>query len=1151
MPPDLVGVVTHCGAVWCPSLTIAAMRGALLLLGLSSCKAVSLGPSTALEPQAQSSDAHVFRDPTHPEAEGSLDGPVKVYILPVPRALTDDLLECYREARGAYPWDDSVAHGDCLSTGLSCTKCQHGNECSSSLAVENAQYASDIWLHKGLLKHGGLTADPNVADVIFVPFYGAASYEMGEECQGLSHQERVELLAETVSRSPLWNVSMSQRHRSLSTAPGWRFTLPITHWRVASTLTSPLREMVTHSQAVVLVQDRYFFDLTRGNGVLRGLTEEDGYRVLGWDCLAFGSNRAVVVPYPALIRRVTVPAAKRIAAPHVQSEKVGPEEKEGEDRRHLVYFRGNTQLSTCANRLTKGASILPRYCSLRSSLVLAATDSCSASDLDIEAVDKLTDTSFGYKGNFSTQAQVKGMRSSIFCLAPRGDTPSSRRIYDAIAFGCIPVLISEEFDPPFQGMHNSSLNWSTFSLSFSVLDAVQDSCAILEKLRQVPPERIRELRASLAHARRMLAYGASSPLSDVPGGAVDLTLLAVQAATSQQARGSTSSCGKPPLPTEVVLQPAAKSSNQIFVVFSMSRFGSSSLPDALRLQPNVTMLDGLFRTGVWDETGDCDFTGACDPLGIRKLRCELGYCTDEALLNDVPGFMRTLAHHCPTTYCGIQLFPTQLPTATLHELFAWSGAGEGPQLAAPTKVIVHEQRSPKVQYLSLRQVTAGTGQPQGLHPDVQPTFEEFMAGLTLASLTEELVVNRTALVLRVLRFLGEVQEQGQGRPPLGTSRAGAAEMAAQVAAQEPPSLIVTPGTVSNVTTTTEQAAASTEGSCWLAASPCSPTSAELEQLSSHASSKRATRAEAVDAVDAGPPLTFFLHTAGPFAEFSPMVECSLHAMGVLPDGSVDDVDDHVEANIAEHLTDWWLIQRLHEHPQRTYDREKADLHIIGTPLILAYHWVTRYTKFHKKNSTHDGAMSKNEILQARCDRHPRDEAQARHTEKLSELATHISGMPEFKAHNGTNWMFVTTHYDLAGIFGEELLHLLASHKATLGTVDNDYAQVKELVGAYANPVLILPYKAMHPTESFVRQPRTQHAPPRSIDGLFLGNMKRGVATANRSRAAVNANLRTWMARRCHHQSLSGDAMSVAQDGTHHTSQQSFLPHPGVLLTDAV
>ncbi|CAN0485536.1 unnamed protein product, partial [Laminaria digitata] len=31
-----------------------------------------------------------------------------------------------------------------------------------------------------------------------------------------------------------------------------------------------------------------------------------------------------------------------------------------------------------------------------------------------------------------------------FCFCPRGDTTSSRRIFDAISAGCIPVLTTDE-----------------------------------------------------------------------------------------------------------------------------------------------------------------------------------------------------------------------------------------------------------------------------------------------------------------------------------------------------------------------------------------------------------------------------------------------------------------------------------------------------------------------------------------------------------------------------------------------------------------------------------------------------------------------------------------------------------------------------------
>lgn len=41
---------------------------------------------------------------------------------------------------------------------------------------------------------------------------------------------------------------------------------------------------------------------------------------------------------------------------------------------------------------------------------------------------------------------------SIFCLSPAGDTPSSARLFDAIVSGCIPVIVSDELELPFEGI---------------------------------------------------------------------------------------------------------------------------------------------------------------------------------------------------------------------------------------------------------------------------------------------------------------------------------------------------------------------------------------------------------------------------------------------------------------------------------------------------------------------------------------------------------------------------------------------------------------------------------------------------------------------------------------------------------------------------
>jgi hypothetical protein len=45
---------------------------------------------------------------------------------------------------------------------------------------------------------------------------------------------------------------------------------------------------------------------------------------------------------------------------------------------------------------------------------------------------------------------AEGMYSAQFCLCPRGDTPGTSRLYDAIATNCIPIIISDAWIMPFQ-----------------------------------------------------------------------------------------------------------------------------------------------------------------------------------------------------------------------------------------------------------------------------------------------------------------------------------------------------------------------------------------------------------------------------------------------------------------------------------------------------------------------------------------------------------------------------------------------------------------------------------------------------------------------------------------------------------------------------
>ncbi|XP_062207202.1 probable arabinosyltransferase ARAD1 isoform X1 [Phragmites australis] len=120
----------------------------------------------------------------------------------------------------------------------------------------------------------------------------------------------------------------------------------------------------------------------------------------------------------------------------------------------------------------------------------------------------------GSAGAEGKTAAQNGMRKSIFCLSPAGDTPSSARLFDAIISGCIPVIISDELELPFEGI----LDYREIALFVSSSDAVQPGW-LVNYLRGIDAKRVREMRYNLVKYSRHFLY--SSPAQ--PLGPEDLT----------------------------------------------------------------------------------------------------------------------------------------------------------------------------------------------------------------------------------------------------------------------------------------------------------------------------------------------------------------------------------------------------------------------------------------------------------------------------------------------------------------------------------------------------------------------------------------------------------------------------------------------------
>eukprot|EP00850_Spirogloea_muscicola_P000145 SM000001S04547 [mRNA] locus=s1:818425:822515:- [translate_table: standard] len=67
------------------------------------------------------------------------------------------------------------------------------------------------------------------------------------------------------------------------------------------------------------------------------------------------------------------------------------------------------------------------------------------------------------------RSATSGMRSSKFCLHLAGDTPSSNRLFDAIVSHCVPVIISDDIELPFEDF----LDYSEFCVFVRAEDAVR------------------------------------------------------------------------------------------------------------------------------------------------------------------------------------------------------------------------------------------------------------------------------------------------------------------------------------------------------------------------------------------------------------------------------------------------------------------------------------------------------------------------------------------------------------------------------------------------------------------------------------------------------------------------------------------------------
>ncbi|KFK41906.1 hypothetical protein AALP_AA2G187600 [Arabis alpina] len=121
------------------------------------------------------------------------------------------------------------------------------------------------------------------------------------------------------------------------------------------------------------------------------------------------------------------------------------------------------------------------------------------------------------KGN-GTKQTGKGMASSKFCLNIAGDTPSSNRLFDSIVSHCVPVIISDHIELPFE----DTLDYSGFSVFVHSSEAVKKGF-LVNLLRGVSEDQWKKKLERLKEVVECFEYQFPSR----PGDSVDMIWSAV------------------------------------------------------------------------------------------------------------------------------------------------------------------------------------------------------------------------------------------------------------------------------------------------------------------------------------------------------------------------------------------------------------------------------------------------------------------------------------------------------------------------------------------------------------------------------------------------------------------------------------------------
>ena len=254
--------------------------------------------------------------------------------------------------------------------------------------------------------------------------------------------------------------------------------------------------------------------------------------------------------------------------------------------------------------------------------------------------------------------------------------------------------------------------------------------------------------------------------------------------------------------------------------------------------------------------------------------------------------------------------------------------------------------------------------------------------------------------------------------------------------------------------------------------------------------------------------SFYLHDSGPY-NLSDSVHCLLNATGLRAD--VDAFDERLVPDSAEHMVDWWLLKRFESHPARVFDPNKAQLHVIGSPLTAAYRAHRGFT-WKPLEYGLGGPFGCGDMRAFYM--------------RTAAIARHLKATPWWKQFGGKNFLMLNSFYYLNDVLGAELLSTLASGPVIFTSSDINYVDFKTISDT-VTPTIV-PYKAHYRLDDFAWLQAGAQPRARTNSVMFHGSTSRGGVSTRHPNAYLEGELRQQICDRLGPK-IAGHSLRCVQD----------------------